>query len=135
MVIYVVSLAVLPIWSIVILTPLLSLNLINCLSVLFVMLFQLITLITFMNYFSASLVKREIINILYVFSEIVNHINCLLINNRTIEDKEFNKLKEKYFNSNRYVVSSDDSLLVTYYNLRPNPTYLSFIQQKDNSQD
>ena len=110
-------------------------NNLSALGSLFIVLVLIaVTSVTFMNYFSASMVKKEMTIALFNLSKILNRINEVALSqtvNEELNNEEFyDELVSDYIKAKRYEVSADDSLMVNFYSLVPNKTYLSTIDQK-----
>lgn len=129
-----VAILVLPIWSLVSLYPIYEYNLSALGSLFIVLVLIAVTSVTFMNYFSASMVKKEMTIALFNLSKILNRINEVALSqtvNEELNNEEFyDELVSDYIKAKRYEVSADDSLMVNFYSLVPNKTYLSTIDQK-----
>jgi hypothetical protein len=97
----------------------------SVLSLIVVIFLLAITALAFMNYFSASLVRKEMGIALFNLSNIQNRIEDLLSNQRTISDETYQELRDEYTKAKLYNMAVDDTLLVNYYSVRPNPAYLS----------
>jgi hypothetical protein len=128
--VYVLVLLALPIWSFVILHPIYIGGLPSILSLIIVTFLLAITALAFMNYFSASLVKGELNIALFHLSNIQNRIEDLLSNQGSIPNEIYQELREQYAEAKRYNMIADDTLLINYYSLRPNPTYLSKLDKQ-----
>lgn len=127
--VYAIALLVFPIWSFMILRPIYIGELPSNLSILVVMFLQAIAALAFMNYFSASLVKKEMSIALFNLSNIQNRIEDLL-SNQSISDEIYQELREEYTKAKRYNMTTDDTLLVNYYSIQVNPTYLSKLDKQ-----
>lgn len=123
--VYVLVLLAFPIWSFVLLHPIYADGLRNNLSLVVVIILLTIVALAFVNYFSASLVRKEMGIALLRLSNIQNRIEGLLTSQGSIPDETYQGLMEEYTEAKRYDMTTDDSLLINYYSLRPNPTYLS----------
>lgn len=128
--IYVLALLVFPIWSFVVLSPIYTGGLPHTLSLVVVMILLMITALAFINYFSASQVRKEMGIALFHLSNIQNRIEDLLSNQRSISDKAYQELLEEYAKAKRYNMAVDDTLLVNYYSIKANPTYLSGLDKQ-----
>lgn len=122
---YILVLLAFPIWSLLILHPIYGMGLPSVLSLIVVIFLLAITALAFMNYFSASLVRKEMGIALFNLSNIQNRIEDLLSNQRTISDETYQELRDEYTKAKLYNMAVDDTLLVNYYSVRPNPAYLS----------
>ena len=123
---------VLPVWSLVKLLPMYEYNLSALGSWFIVLVLVAVTALTLMNYFSASMVKKEMTIALYNLSNILNRINKVPLS-QTISEKLYGELVSDYAKAKRYEISADDTLMVNFYSLVPNEThttYLSRIAQK-----
>jgi hypothetical protein len=120
---YFTALFVLPCLSLVITSDLYTSwpNGILMLSIVIILL--IISFLVFANYFSASSVKKEMTNSLHNLSTIVKNINEFKIGLKDNEDK-FQELIESYQIAKRYEVLADDTLLINYYSLLPDNSYL-----------
>lgn len=121
--VYTIALLVFPVLSFVILRPIYIGGLPCILSILVVIIFQVIVALLFMNYFSASLVRKEMSIALFNLSNIQNRIEDLLSSKQTISDEIYQELRQEYTKAKRYNMTTDDTLLVNYYSITPNPTY------------
>lgn len=124
--VYAIALLAFPIWSLVILLGVLP----SILSILVVMFLQAIATLAFMNYFSANLVRKEMSIALFNLSNIQSHIEHLLSSKQTISDEIYQELRQEYTKAKRYNMTTDDTLLVNYYSIIPNPTYLSKLDKQ-----
>ena len=122
------ALLVLPIWSLVVMYPIYLFTVDTLLSILLVISLQVITALIFINYFSASSVRKEMNVALFNLSRILNRINELP-ENQPVDDETYQGLQGDYTKAKRYEMSADDTLLVNFYSLVPNSTYLSSINQ------
>jgi hypothetical protein len=121
---------VFPIWSFRVLAPIYVEGLPSILSITVVMALLVITALAFMNYFSASLVRKEMGIALFHLSNIQNRIEGLSVG-QSIPDEIYQELKEEYARARRYNMTTDDSLfLVNYYSLRPDATYLAKLDRR-----
>jgi len=122
---------VLPIWSLVKLSPMYEYNLSASGSWFIVLILVSVTALTLMNYFSASMVRKEMTIALYNLSNILNRININEIApSQTVNEKLYNELESDYVKAKRYEISADDTLMVNFYSLAPNEMYLLSIDQK-----
>lgn len=129
-IVYIIGgLFVLPILSLIALRSLYIQDVGVALPILLVVFLQVITTLTFMNYFSAMSVKKEITLALKRLSNIQRRINEVVLN-QEVNDEVFSEIKEDYLESEPYDISADDSLLVNYYSLVPNPVYLSRLRKE-----
>lgn len=131
--VYTLVLLVFPILSFVILHPIYIGGLPSILSILVVIIFQVIVALLFMNYFSASLVRKEMSIALFNLSNIQSHIEDLLSKqniSQNISDEIYQELRREYTKAKRYNMTTDDTLLVNYYSIIPNPTYLSELDKQ-----
>jgi hypothetical protein len=113
----------------VVLSPIYILAVDTLLSMILVMLLQIITALIFFNYFSASSVRKEMTIALYNMSRVINRI-YELPTGQSINDDIYQKLRIESINAKRYEMSADDTLLVNFYRLTPNSTYLFSISQE-----
>ena len=121
---------VLPIWSLVKLSPMYEYNLSALGSWFIVLILVSVTALTLMNYFSASMVRKEVTIALYNLSNILNRINNEVALTQTVNEELYNELESDYVKAKRYEISADDTLMVNFYSLAPNKTYLSTLEQK-----
>lgn len=121
---------VLPIWSLVKLSPMYEYNLSALGSWFIVLILVSVTALTLMNYFSASMVRKEMTIALYNLSNILNRINNEVALNQTVNEELCNELESDYVKAKRYEISADDTLMVNFYSLALNKTYLSTLEQK-----
>jgi hypothetical protein len=119
------AILVLPMWSLVKLYPIYEYNLSGW-SLFIVLILLVVTALTFINYFSASMVKKEMTIALYNLSNILNRINKVPLG-QTISQELYNKLESDYVKAKRYEMSADDSLMVNFYSLVPNETYKTYL--------
>lgn len=119
---------VLPIWSLVKLFPMYEYNLSALGSWFIVLVLVSVTALTLMNYFSASMVKKEMTIALYNLSNIVNRINKVPLS-QTITEKLYGELVSDYVKAKRYELSADDTLMVNFYSLVPNETYTTYLSK------
>ncbi len=127
--IYVGALFALPIWSLILLKSIYVTDTSVILPVLLVIFLQVVTVITFMNYFSAMSVKREMTFALSKLSDIQQRIDDAILN-ETTNKSVYSPIKESYLESKLFNLSADDSLLINFYSLFPNPIYLSRLSKK-----
>jgi len=122
------ALFVLPVLSLVITSALYTNwpNGILMLSIVIILL--IISFLVFANYFSASNVKKEMTNSLHNLSTVVNSINECKIGLMDNEEK-FQELLKSYQIATRYEVLADDTLLINFYSLLPNNSYLVYISR------
>jgi hypothetical protein len=121
------AILVLPIWSLVRIYPLYEYNLSGW-SLFIVLMLLAVTALTLMNYFSASMVKKEMTIALYNLSNILNRINMNeMAPSQTINKKLYDDLESDYVKAKRYEISADDSLMVNFYSLVPNETYKTYL--------
>jgi hypothetical protein len=120
---------VLPILSIIVMKPIYIQGWSTMLPISLVTFLLIITALIFINYFSASSAKKELTIALHNLSIIYHRINFLLLSEETIDENIYQELKESYFKAKPYEISSDDTLLINFYSIVPNPTYLSMISE------
>ena len=124
-IVYIVGgLLVLPILSLVSLRTLYIETAGGALSVVLAMGLQVITALIFINYFSAMSAKKEITKALNRLSEIHQRISEITLSQKAT-DEFLHELTELYLASQPYHISADDSLLVNFYSVVPNPVFLS----------
>jgi len=123
------GLFVLPTWSLVVLKTLYVKDMGAVFSILVVVFLQVITALAFMNYFSAMSVKKEITQALNRLSNIHQRISEAMLTQKA-NDEILCEVKESYLKSKPYDISADDSLLVNFYSLVPNPAYLSRLKNE-----
>jgi len=128
---YVFALLVFPIWSFIVIHPIYIGEPIRLLAILVVVFLQVITALTFMNYFSASSARKELTIALFNLSNILNRINRLSFS-QSFSDEIYQELSRDYIKAKRYEMSADDTLLVNFYNIIPNPAYLSSLSESNN---
>jgi len=123
---------VLPIWSLVRLLPMYEYNLSALGSWLIVLVLVAVTALTLINYFSASTVKKEMTITLYNLANILNRIsmNEVALGQTISEELLYDELARDYAKAKRYEISADDTLMINFYSLVPNKTYLSTIDQQ-----
>lgn len=119
---------VLPIWSLVKLFPMYEYNLSALGSWFIVLVLVAVTALTLMNYFSASMVKKEMTIALYNLSNILNRINKVPLS-QTISERLYGELVSDYAKAKRYEISADDTLMVNFYRLVPNDTYTTYLSR------
>lgn len=122
------AMLVLPIWSLVKLSPMYEYNLSALGSWFIVLILVSVTALTLMNYFSASMVKKEMTIALYNLSNILNRINKVPLS-QTISEKLYGELVSDYVKAKRYEISADDTLMVNFYSLVPNETYTTYLSR------
>ena len=129
-IVYIIGgLFVLPILSLVALKALYIKDMGAAFSIFLVVFLQIITALTFMNYFSAMSVKKEITQALNRLSNIQQRISEAILTQKA-NDEILSETKESYLESKPYDISADDSLLVNFYSLVPNPAYLSRLKNE-----
>lgn len=121
------AILVLPVWSLVRLYPIYEYNLSGW-SLFIVLILIAVTALVFINYFSASMVKKEMTIALYNLSNILNRINKVPLS-QTISEKLYGKLVSDYVKAKRYEISADDTLMVNFYSLVPNETYTTYLSR------
>lgn len=126
---FAMAILVLPVWSLVVLYPIYLVAVDTLLSMILVMLLQVITALILINYFSAGSVRKEMTIALFNMSRILNRINELPTG-RSVSDEVYQELQSECTKAKRYEMSADDTLLVNFYSLVPNSTYLSSINQE-----
>lgn len=127
---FIMAVLVLPVMSLVVLHPIYTISIDTLMALILVMFLQVITTLVFMNYFSASLARKELTIALFNLSKILERINEL----NTIGDigeEIYEELHSDYIKAKRYEVVADDSLLINYYSLVPNFTYISSIKKHE----
>jgi hypothetical protein len=127
--VFVGALLVLPVWSLVQLHPIYIQGWSVVLPIILVLFLQIVTTITFMNYFSAMSVKKEMTILLMRLSQIQQRIHDAELNQGT-NKSSLGTITASYFESKPFDLSADDSLLVNFYSLIPNPVYLSRLRNK-----
>jgi len=129
---FAVALLVLPILSVINLLPLYTFSFHTLGLFLMVIILQAITALAFINYFSSSMVIKELTVSLFNLSDILNRIKELSLN-QSINDDVYQELRNNYLKAKHYEISADDSLLVNFYSLRPNTNYLSSLGTKQST--
>jgi hypothetical protein len=122
-----VATLVLPILSLIGLYPLYGYNLSGS-SLFIVLILIAITALTFINYFSASMVKKEMTIALHNLSNILNRININeMAPSQIVNKKLYDDLESDYVKAKRYEISADDTLMINFYSLVPNETYKTYL--------
>lgn len=127
--VYVAALLVLPVLSFLALRPVYGGELSSSSLLLVVVFLQAIAALAFMNYFSASLVRREMSEALLRLSAVHDRIEGLL-SNQSISDDVYVEVREQFEQARRYSMAADDTLLINYYSIRPNPSYVSRLAKR-----
>ncbi len=114
---------VLPIWTLVVASPIYASKIENIPFILLVLVLQIIIILSFSSYFSSISAKKELTNAITNYSILDNMISQHLISN-SIDENTYKELLNLYRDAKCFELKVDDyAKIVNFYLLFPNKIY------------